>query len=132
MRKKTVLWIILAVVAVVVAAGTTWGKNYYEDRYVGKDYYAMVPLNYDITPKTLYDDSGREQEKGKTYNLTAYNEKGEAKEVSFAARGEDGTKYPQPGDFLLVKASNQIVINQSVIPENSVPKGALAKIKENQ
>ena len=128
MRKKTVLWIILAVVAVVAVAGTIWGKNYYETRYVGTEFYAMVPLDFDITPEPI----GVEMDAGKAYELTAYNDKGEAKEVLFNIWGEDSTKYPQPGDFLLVNASEQIVLGQSVISESSVPDVALAKIKENQ
>ena len=132
MRKKSLLWLVLAVVAVAVVAGTIWGKNYYEARYVGTDYYAMVPLDFDITPEPLYDMHGVELETGKPYKLTAYNEKGEAKEVSFDIRGEDSAKYPQPGAFLLIKASDQIVLGQSVISESSVPDVALTKIKENQ
>ncbi len=131
MRKKPLLWLVLAVVAAAVAAGTIWGKNYYEARYVGTDYYAMVPLDFDITPEPIYDSTGKEQDMGKPYKLMAYNEKGDAKEIYFEVRGEDSTKYPQPGAFMLIKASDQIVLGQSVISETSVPDAALAKIKEN-
>ena len=132
MRKKTILWLILALVAVAVVAGTIWGKNYYEARYVGTDFYAMVPLDFDITPETIYDENGVKMDTGKPYELTAYNDKGEAKNVSFYIWGEDSAEYPQPGAFLLVKASEQVVLGQSVISESSVPDIALAKIKENQ
>lgn len=130
--KKIVLWIVLAAVVVIGVAGAIWGKGYYEDRYIGKDYYAMVPSNFDMTPEPLYDDKGKSQDIGKLYKLTAYNEKGEAKEVEFTVRGGDSTKYPQPGEFLLVSVSKQLVVKQSVISESSVPNAALTKIRENQ
>lgn len=130
--KKITLCIILAVVAVLGVASAMFGKKYYEERYVGTDYYAMVPMDFDLTPETLYDSEGKPQDIGKNYVLTAYNESGEAKEVDFTVRGEDTTKYPQPGDYLLVSVSKQLVVKQSIVSESSVPNDALAKIKENQ
>ena len=132
MTKKPVFWIILVVVVALIAAGAIWGKQYYENRYVGSDYYTMVPLDFDITPEMIYTMNGGEAGLGKSYNLTAYNEQGESKKVEFNVMGEDSTNYPQPGTFLLVKASKQIVLNWNVIEESNVPADALLKIKGNQ
>jgi uncharacterized protein (TIGR01655 family) len=119
--------IIIVIVIVAVAALAILGKQYYDSRYVGKDYYTRVPLDYDMTPETLRSDRGEDVGRGKIYKLTAYNEKGEAKSVEWTVHIEDGP--PQAGTFLLVKASEQIVTGWSVIKEEQIPAGALEKIK---
>ena len=128
-KNKTMIWITLAVVAVLVVAVGVFGKQYYDDRYVGADYYTMVPLDYDMTPDTMYSMNGGVVGTGKEYKLTAYNEQGEAKDVEFKVTGEDSAKYPQPGTYLYVQASKQLVVGWEVISEQDVPAGALAKIK---
>ena len=128
MTKKPVFWIALVLAAAFIVTGAVWAKQYYEDRYVGSDYYVMVPLNYDITPEMVYSNSGEEIGLGKTYDLTAYNELGEKKEVNFLVLGDDQARYPQPGAFLLVKASKQIVLSWSVTEKSAVPQKALTQI----
>jgi uncharacterized protein (TIGR01655 family) len=125
MKKKTLLGIALAVGAVLLIAVAVWGRQYYTDRYVGSDYYAMVPLGYDVTPEALMDSNGNAVDTGKRYELTAYDAQGEAKEVRFTVRGGDADQMPQPGTFLLVKASKQLVVGWSVIEESEVPEKAL-------
>ena len=128
-KNKMMMWIILAVAAVFIIAAGAFGKQYYDDRYVGADYYTMVPLDYDMTPDTMYNMNGGVVGSGKWYKLTAYNEQGEAKEVEFKVMGEDSASYPPPGTYLYVQASKQLVVSWSVISEQDVPAGALAKIK---
>ncbi|MCL1879688.1 MAG: YxeA family protein [Actinomycetia bacterium] len=129
MTKKPGFWIVVGVVVVLVVAAAVWGKQYYENRYVGRDYYAMVPLSYDITPQMMHDSGGAEVGLGKTFDLKAYNEHGEEKDISFIVVGDDVARYPQQGAFLLVNASNQIVLNWSLIDKGSIPAAALAKIE---
>jgi len=132
MTKKPALWIVLGVVVVLIVAGVVWGKQYYENHYVGSDYYAMVPVDYDITPVTMYYDQGEDVGMGKEYKLTAYNEQGESREVEFDVHDyySDGSvNYPQPGAYLWVSASKDIVVNWSTIGENDIPATVLAKIK---
>jgi len=127
-KKRTVLWISLVVVALIVVAGAIWGKNYYQDRYVGSDYYAMVPMDFDTTPQTMYDRDGNPTDTGKIYILTAYDDQGNSKEVEFPVYGDDPSTYPQPGSYLWVSASKQLVVNWKVITVADVPATALAKI----
>jgi uncharacterized protein (TIGR01655 family) len=132
MTKKPVFWIILVVVAALAVLVALWGKQYYEDRYVGSDYYAMVPLDYDMAPETLYSMKGEEAGQGKRYKLTAYDEQGGAKSVSFNIQGGDSAQYLQPGTFLLVKASKQVVVGWGVIGQSTVPEKAMDKIKSSE
>ena len=129
MAKKSVLRIVLLAVVVLVVIGAVWGKQYYDDRYVGFDYYAMVPLDYDMTPEKMYTMKGDEAGLGKGYTLTAYNEQGESRTVEFNVYKEDSADFPQPGTFLYIKASRQAVVGWSVTDESRVPEGALSKLK---
>jgi uncharacterized protein (TIGR01655 family) len=130
MTKKPLFWIIVVLLAALIIAAVIWGKQYYENRYVGSDYFAMVPLDFDVTPETMYSMDGKEVGLGKKYSLTAYNEQGESKTVGFSVNSEDSTNYPQPGTYLRISASKQIVVGWSVINESSIPEKALNMIKE--
>jgi uncharacterized protein (TIGR01655 family) len=119
----TIMIILLAVAGLIIL-----GKQYYDNRYVGKDYYTMVPLDYSTTPETLYSDNDEVIGQGKYYELTAYDDRGEAKSVEWTVNLDDSS-LPQPGTFLKVSASQQIVLGWSVISEDKVPAAALSKIK---
>jgi len=129
------MWVIWIMAAVLLLAIAVWGKQYYENRYVGADYYSMVPLNYDMTPSAMLDKDGKETgPTGITYNLTAYNNQGEDKAVSFTVYDPDsgysrGEKQPQPGTYLWISASKQIVVRWDVTDEHSIPEKALKRIK---
>ena len=129
MGRKPIFWIIPVAIAALIVTGVFFGKQYFDDRYAGTDYYTMVPPDYDMTPGTLRDMNGEETEPGKDFKLTAYDAKGEEKVVEFSVTGTDASKYPQRGAFLVVNASKQLVLKWSVIAENKIPEGALAKIK---
>ena len=130
MKKKPVFWIIVVVVAVLVVAGAVWGKQYYEGRYLGADYYTMVPLDYNMTPEMIYTMNGEEAGLGKKFTLTAYNEQGEAKTIMFTVYGEKSANFPQPGTYLYISANKEgLALSQSVITESKVPQKALEKIK---
>jgi len=129
--KKIIISVIIIAIVAVVAI---WGRQYYEARYVGADYYTMIPLDYDLTPEPLYSMSGEEVGIGVNFNLTAYNEQGEAKIVKFTVNSPESAGYrgqtmPKQGDFLLVKASQQIVLGWNIIDEAGVPAGALNQLK---
>jgi len=127
-KKKTGLWIALAVVVVIGAAGAIWAKGYYEDHYVGSDYFTMVPMNFDTTPETLYDRNGKAMEMGKIYVLTGYNDQGTAKELEFTVRGDSSSDYPGPGTYLKVISSKYLVNGWSVTDKAGIPEKALAQI----
>jgi uncharacterized protein (TIGR01655 family) len=126
--KKVTLGIIGAVALVLIAVIAVWGRNYYQDRYVSSDYYTMVPLDYDITPEPLYSMTSEEVGIGKSYDLIAYSADGTEKDVSFTVHGT-AESLPQPGIYLLVKASNQIVTGWSTTTKDQIPADALAKIE---
>jgi uncharacterized protein (TIGR01655 family) len=131
MTKKPIFWIIAVLVIALVAAVVLWGKQYYEDRYVGSDYYAMIPIDFDVTPETIYSMSGEDVGLGRNYKLTAYNEQGEAKTVEFTVFAENGN-FPRPGAFLHVSASRQIVIRWNVIAESDIPEKVLILIRSTR
>ena len=131
MTKKPIFWILVILAVALIATVVLWSKQYYEDRYIASDYYAMVPADFDVTPETMYSMRGEEIGLGKKYRLTAYNEQGEAKTVEFSVPGEDSAKYPQPGVYLYISASKQLVIDWNVIFESDIPEIALSKIKGN-
>ena len=127
-------WILAVVVIVLLVVVAIWGKQYYENRYVGTDYYAMIPIDFDLTPEPLYSMSGEEIGIGKSFKLIAFNEQGEPKTVEFTVHSSESSTYrgermPKHGDFLLVNASKQIVVGWNIIDESKVPAGALGKIK---
>lgn len=112
----------LPLLAVLAIAGAVWGRNYYESRYVGADYWAQVPYSYDITPRELLDANGEPVgDFGTDYTVTAFNEAGEQRVLEFTARGDNAAAMPQPGDFVWLSASDQLVVSQRVVPEAEVP-----------
>lgn len=124
--KKTVM---LFVLVLAVVGGVAWSKGYYESRYVGSDYYALVPATFDTTPEDLYDAEGVVQAMGKDYDLTAYSSTGEAKAVSFEIVGDRSGDFLQPGTYLRISASSQIVLGQEAVSKDDVPAAALARIE---
>ena len=136
MKKKILLWIALIIFAVLFILTALWGRRYYTDRYVGTDYYSMVPLDYDISQKPQYSMSGGEIGTGVVYGLAAYDANGEKKNVSFTVYSPEsglsrGEIQPKPGEFLRVSASKQIVLRWRVIEKNEIPGAALEKILSN-
>ena len=75
--------------------------------------------------------NGADMGLGKKYELTAYNDQGEAKVVKFNVYVEN-TKLPQPGTFLHVSASKQIVVKWSTTEKDAVPEGALKMIRGSE
>jgi len=129
MKKKMLLWTALAVGTALLMLVAVWGQ-YYTDRYVGADYYAMVPLDYDMTSTPVKTMDGKEIGTAIEYRLTAYNEQGEAKSVVFRVEDPDsnigrGEVQPQPGIYLWISASKQLVVRWRVIEESEVPAGVL-------
>jgi uncharacterized protein (TIGR01655 family) len=134
MKRKPAFWIVLGVVAVVVIVGVVMAKQYYDDRYVGTPHYAMVPLDYDVTPETIKSDSGADIGPGVRFELTAFDASGTAKEVEFVVFSNDDPSVasetmPKPGEYLEINASKTVVVDWGFTTEGDVPQAALAKIK---
>ncbi|MDR2487693.1 MAG: YxeA family protein [Clostridiales Family XIII bacterium] len=136
-KKRTPLVIVLVVVVALAAVLFVLGRQYYNDRYVGTDYYTMVPLDFDATPVPMYADDGEQMGMGKEYTLTVYNEAGESREVSFNVYAPGSglaaeRELPLPGAFLRVKASKTIVTNWNTVGKDSVPAKVLERIEGGQ
>ena len=132
--KKILPWAVVAVAAVMVAGLAIVAKNYYEDRYVGTDHYAIVPRDYDMSPQPVYSRDGVQVGTGVEYKLTAFDSAGRPQVVSFTvfdpgspiSRGE---QQPQPGTYLQISASNQLVVSWRVVTTAEIPAQALAAIR---
>lgn len=125
MKKKL---LILAAVLLLVA-GAFQAKRYYNNRYVVSDhYYTRIPLDEESTEDSwLVDADGVKQAKGKEYRLTAYNDRGEAREVTFTQSGSAGDYYA-PGTWLVLQTSPTLVVGVSTTEEAQVPAAAREKI----
>jgi uncharacterized protein (TIGR01655 family) len=134
MKKKIILGVILGVGALLLIAVAIFGRQYYTDRYVGEDYYAMVPLDYDMTPAPVKNMDGKEVGSAIEYKLTAYNEQGVAKKVEFRVYDPDsgisrGEEQPQPGAYLWISASKHLVVRWGAIDESEVPADLLPLLR---
>ncbi|MDR0591261.1 MAG: YxeA family protein [Candidatus Nomurabacteria bacterium] len=135
--KKVVISIVSLVVIALAVVGVLLGQRYYNDRYVSSDYYTVVPADYDTTPKMQHDYTGKDIALGVEYKLTAYNTEGESKVVEFTVMDKNSKEatageYYQPGTYLLVKASKQIVTGQETIDRGKIPEGVLKLLEVNK
>jgi len=113
-------WLPLLAVAGIAAA--MWGHNYYNQRYVGSDYWAQVPATQDTTLVESISDSGQPTGVyGVHYFLTAFNEAGELRELDFVFHSDNEAAVPQPGEYVWISASPTIVVRQHVVPADEVP-----------
>lgn len=128
-RKSSFGGIIIGVIVVVlVAAGAIWAKGYYDETYASKTYYTRVPESTVLEIQDITSDSGENVSKGYKYELTAYSESGEKKDVSFVVQTEDIADLYQPGTYLKVEASEKRVMNQSAISKSDVPASVVNKL----
>ena len=118
---------------VIVGFFVVKAKQYYDNTYVGSDYYLQVPANQSITVDTW--ESGGYTIRGKQYKFTAYNENGEEKIVEFSIT-DDGKKDTttdilllEPNTYIKVNASKNRVISWKIINKKDVPEKALKAMK---
>lgn len=97
------------------------GVDYYQDRYVGSDYYFRVPEDVGMEIETIYDINGKAVDYGKNYNFKVINVNGELKDVQFTFYTQDQSKLLQPGEYVKVEASNQISLGEEVVNKEAVP-----------
>ena len=132
---KIFIWAGAALAGAVVVAAALWGRQYYNDRYVGSDYYTMVPYDYDMAQAPMYSMSGEEIGTGVNYYLTAYGVNGEEKQVTFRVYSPEsglsrGEIQPRPGTYLWVSASKTILLRWREIGAADVPEAALSMINQ--
>lgn len=130
MKNKSFLVILSLIVLGAIGYGAVKTKDYYDSRYVENDaYYVRVPNNQSTTIVDLLDDSGKKFDRGRDYEFTGYNEKEESRILTFSYTTEDPEKLIQPGTYLKISASKDIVLGQEVIQQSDVPKNVLELIK---
>lgn len=129
--KKNKSGVFLAVVVLaVVGVGGFFLKDYYDGRYKKSDtFYVLVPQSQETTVIDIKDSNGKVVDRGRDYTFIGYNEKGNAREVSFSYQTTDASKLLQPGQYLAVDVSKTIVIGQEVVSESSVPEAVKPFLK---
>jgi uncharacterized protein YxeA len=130
-RKSSIVGVVIGIVVIVIViAGGMWAKNYYNDRYVSQSYYAQIPANTPTTLEGLKDSDGKVVEKGRNYELKAYDKNGNERDLEVTVRTKDASKLYKPGTYLKIEASKQVVTGQAVIREAQIPAAAFAKIQD--
>lgn len=109
-------------------------KKYYEDTYVGSDYYLQVPSDQDTTIEEW--QGGQYTIRGRRYKLTAYNKNGEFTIAEFSITDASNTgiteeQLLQPNTYIKVNASKNRVISWGVVKEQEIPQKALDFINED-
>jgi len=132
MNKVLKIGLIIAGI-IIVGIFTVIFKQYYDNTYVGIDYYLQVPSNQDTTIDEW--QSSNYAIRGKQYKFTAYNENGEEKIVEFNITDdskaiESEEQLLQPNTYIKVNASKNRVITWEIIQEQDIPKTILNVIKE--
>jgi len=123
-KKRMGFWILVGAAVIIAIPLVLFAKQYYDSRYVLHDsYYAVVPLDYDITPST--DQGGRYTD----YTLICYNAEGISRELTFSVLidAHKSDLYP-PGIYMRVDVSKHLVIGRRAVDKSSVPELALEKI----
>lgn len=77
----------------------------------------------------LYDAAHKAVSEGRKYNLIAYNEKGETTDVQFSVEAKKPESLLQPGSYMHIIKSKQIVVKSQIILEKDVPEKVLQYIK---
>lgn len=122
--------LIIGLIAVVVigVAGALWAKNYYDSRYVGHDFYTVVPADEPVALGDLLDADGNPADTGYPYSLVGYDNDLNRRVLEFDKRADSDDGLYQPGTYLKVSASKQIVLNEAVVNESEVPAEILEKL----
>lgn len=99
------------------------GYAYYNDRYVGEDYYAQIPLE-EQPIVAIKNDAGKDYGRGVIYHITGYKTDGTTRkfEITLITEGEykEGAPYPL-GTYLKLNASKQIIVQTTKITKNEIP-----------
>ena len=127
MKKRTALVSLIVVVALLVA-GAVWAKKYYDARYVGHDYYTVVPLDEPVAVNDLYDREGKVVGSGYSYDLVGYDAAGQRRTLSFEEHADTLEGLYAPGTYLRVNASSQIVLGVAVVDKAQIPPEILDKL----
>ena len=106
-------------------------KQYYDNTYVGYNYYLKVPSDQDITLEQW--QSGSYIITGRQYSFDVYNEKGKSKTIRFSINDNQGEiteeDLLQPHTYVLVNTSKNRVIYWNRVTAEEIPKEVLRIIE---
>ena len=107
------------------------GKNYYQRRYVGEDYYGKVASDQSVEPILLQgSDGGSEIGYGMEYAMLVYNAQGEERMAKFDRYSKYSENLLQPNSYVKLSLSKEIVLKHEVVTQSDVPEGALVKLDQ--
>ena len=114
---KFIKWFLAAVVltALIIVGATSF--NYYQDTYVGKDYFTKITQSVD--PKEEVADDGTKIGEIYEYSVTGYSADNDKCDLIIPWRGEN--KIPK-GAWVKVNASKKRVISEEIVNAKDVPK----------
>lgn len=119
MNKKIGLGVLVVIFLAMGMYAIKSGSDYYNNRYIGSDYYGKISLNQNVEYQDVYDDRGKRMDRAIDYTVMVYNEKGEKRIAQFS-RYEGQTIY-EPGSYIKVNLSKQIVLKQEGIDFDAIP-----------
>lgn len=127
--KKTFIAIVSIFILVIAFGGYKFWQ-YYQDTYVGQEYYGVIkePLP---SEQTINDKFGDPLGQGFVYQLNAVNLKGQERELELEVitTGEykNGEEIPV-GTLFKIEASNKRIIKKSEITEKEIPAEIKARV----
>lgn len=131
-KSRRVRYLVLLMVAALGISAAAWGRSYYDHRYVGADYWAQISASQDTTPIEFLTNHGEPAgDYGVRYEVVAFNEAGEQRALDWEHQGTTPDQLPQPGDFVKLSASAELVRDQQVVAESEIPTDVLKLIREH-
>lgn len=117
--KKKILYAVAILSVALVAFGTFKGYEYYNNRYVGTDYYYKITAaDQPLEQKSELDGTPEYK-----YTILAYDKNGKSHTITFRR----SSPYPE-GTYLRVTASQQLSLSELVVERQDVPAKALVLI----
>jgi len=112
----------ISVLTVFLVGVSLLGYRYYQNRYVSHDFYALVPEDFDMTPRERRNMQGMGiGEFAVYYQLPAVNEAGERRVAEFDII-DQSPNLPQPGDYVRIQLSNSGLSNgEQIVRADEVP-----------
>lgn len=99
--------------------------GYYQDRYVGEEFYGKIPEDATIDLETIYDFQGNPQDMGHEYSITGYNQDGETRTLEFTVYSDNVEGLYPAGSYVKAEASKQLVVGQQMVSREEVPAAVL-------
>jgi len=119
--------IMLGLGVLLVLLGGFLSMRYYQDTYKGQEYYVKVPTNVDTSLEKW--KSGKYTITGRRYEFVGINKQGQERTLNITITDDSKNiteaDLLQAGQYLVITASKNRVINYKVINQNDVPANIL-------